>query len=320
MAEREPIVEVDLDTVGGTDSDPVRLYLRQIGRRSLLTADEEVELARAIEVGVLAEAALCDPTATFDDTSGLRCLAQRGQLAKCRLIEANLPLVVSVAKRYLGRGLPLLDLVQEGNLGLMRAVEKFDYARGYKFSTYATWWIRQAVSRAVSDQARSIRIPVHVVETMGRVQRIQRDLTQRLGRPPTFGEIAGESGVAAERCAELLRLMTEPISLQIVVGEGSDTTFGDFIEDADGITPMDFVATAMLHDDVERVLLATLNDRERHVLELRFGLLDGRPHTLEEVGRAFGVTRERARQIEAKSLAKLRPPRVSSGLRDYLDE
>ena len=320
MAEPEPIVDVDLDAVEGTDADPVRLYLREIGRRHLLSADEEVKLAQAIEEGVLAEAALSDPTSVIADVTGLCLLARRGQSAKCRLIEANLRLVVSVAKRYLGRGLPLLDLVQEGNLGLIRAVEKFDYTRGYKFSTYATWWIRQAVSRAVSDQARSIRIPVHVVETMGRVQRIQRDLLQRLGRPPTFAEIASESGVPAQRCAELLHLAAEPISLQVVVGEGSDTTFGDLIEDADGATPMDYVATAMLHDDVERVLRATLNDRERHVLELRFGLLDGRPHTLEEVGRAFGVTRERARQIEAKSLAKLRSPRVSSGLRDYLDE
>lgn len=300
-------------------SDPVRLYLRQIGRTPLLTADQEVELAARVEAGVLAIDRLAgDRRISVADRNALERLVRDGETAKCELVEANLRLVVSIAKRYTGRGVAFLDLVQEGNLGLIRAVEKFDYAKGYKFSTYATWWIRQSVSRAIADQARTVRIPVHVVETMVRVQRLQRALHQRLGREPTLSELAAESGISERRCRELLDLVPEPVSLQVPVGDSAGTSLGDLVEDGDVVVPEEVATWRLMQEHVERVLLGELGERERHVVRLRYGLIDGQPHTLEEVGLAFGVTRERVRQIEAKCLAKLRQPRSADQLRDYL--
>mgnify|MGYP002401846721 CR=1 FL=1 len=304
--------------------DLVRIYLREIGRVPLLTAQDEVDLAKSIEAGLFAEEKLQgqDPAAggaapgRGAELAELALLATDGMQAKQRLIEANLRLVVSIAKRYIGRGLVFLDLIQEGNLGLIRAVEKFDYTKGYKFSTYATWWIRQAITRAIADQARTIRIPVHMVETINKMARIQRQLHQDLGREATPHEIGAEMGLSAERVAEIQRIAQEPVSLQSPIGE-EDSDLGDFIEDADAVVPMEAAAFIMLQDQLEQVL-DNLTIREQRIIQLRFGLTDGHPRTLEEVGREFGVTRERIRQIESKTLAKLRHPSRAQMLREYL--
>jgi RNA polymerase primary sigma factor len=299
--------------------DLVRIYLREIGRVPLLTAEDEVELAKSIEAGLFAEEKLRELAAfgvvrvRADD---LAQLAADGVTAKQRLIEANLRLVVSIAKRYIGRGLIFLDLIQEGNLGLIRAVEKFDYTKGYKFSTYATWWIRQAITRAIADQARTIRIPVHMVETINKLARVQRQLHQDLGREASAAEIAAEMGIGPQRVAEIQRVAQEPVSLQAPIGE-EDSDLGDFIEDADAVVPMEAAAFIMLQDQLEQVL-DNLSIREQRIIQLRFGLTDGHPRTLEEVGREFGVTRERIRQIESKTLAKLRHPSRAQMLREYL--
>jgi RNA polymerase primary sigma factor len=300
-------------------ADPVRVYLRQIGRRPLLTADDEVRLAALVEAGVLAAERLGKRRRiSRADRASLERLVEEGTHAKAELIEANLRLVVSIAKRYTGRGVPFLDLIQEGNLGLIRAVEKFDYTKGFKFSTYATWWIRQAVSRAVADQARTVRIPVHVVETMSRVQRVQRTLHQDLLREPTMDEVSAAAGLPPERCRELLDLLPEPVSLQASVGDSDAAVLGDLVQDVDLVGPDEEVSRGLLQDHVGRLLAEALGEREARVVQLRYGLTDGEPRTLEEVGRVFGVTRERARQIEAKCLAKLRQPRNVEQLRDYL--
>jgi RNA polymerase primary sigma factor len=308
-----------LDDFGaGPTTDLIRVYLREIGRVPLLTAVEEVDLSRRVEAGVFAAERLANETDLAPELGrDLRLVAEDGQLAKSKIIEANLRLVVSIAKRYAGRGLPLLDLIQEGNLGLIRAVEKFDYTKGYKFSTYASWWIRQAVSRAVADQARTIRIPVHMVETVNRIVRTQRLLVQSLGREPTAAEIAVQVELPEERVAEIRRMALEPVSLHSPVGEEDGSELGDLIEDGELVAPVDLVSAQLLQGHVEQVL-AHLGERERDVVRMRYGLTDGEPRTLEEVGRAFGVTRERVRQIEAKSLAKLRHPHLADQLRDYL--
>ncbi|MEU9899711.1 RNA polymerase sigma factor [Streptomyces phaeochromogenes] len=304
---------------GGPSSDLFRQYLREIGRIPLLTAAEEVELARRVEAGLFAEERLrlasdLDSQLALD----LDKLVVMGRMAKRRLIEANLRLVVSVAKRYVGRGLTMLDLVQEGNLGLIRAVEKFDYARGYKFSTYATWWIRQAMSRALADQARTIRVPVHVVELINRVVRVQRRMLQERGYEPTPEEVAAHLDLPSERVSEVLRLAQEPVSLHAPVGEEDDVALGDLIEDGDATSPVESAAFLLLREHLEAVL-STLGERERKVVQLRYGLADGRPRTLEEIGRIFGVTRERIRQIESKTLNKLRDHAFADQLRGYLD-
>ncbi len=299
-------------------SDLVRIYLREIGRVPLLTAEDEVELAKSIEAGLFAEEKLGGGIPMLGAIHGdLELLAGEGVKAKQRLIEANLRLVVSIAKRYIGRGLVFLDLIQEGNLGLIRAVEKFDYTRGYKFSTYATWWIRQAITRAIADQARTIRVPVHMVETINKLARVQRQLHQELGREASACEIAAEMGLEPERVAEIQRIAQEPVSLQSPIGE-EESDLGDFIEDADAVVPMEAAAFIMLQDQLERVL-DQLAEREQRIIQLRFGLTDGHPRTLEEVGREFGVTRERIRQIESKTLAKLRHPSRAQMLREFLD-
>ena len=320
--EEEPDTRLpDFDTESarraGT-SDLVRIYLREIGRVPLLTAEDEVELAKAIEAGLYAEEKLNGGYPLLgEERADLEWLAADGVRGKQRLIEANLRLVVSIAKRYIGRGLVFLDLIQEGNLGLIRAVEKFDYTRGYKFSTYATWWIRQAITRAIADQARTIRVPVHMVETINKLARVQRQLHQELGREATVDEIAAEMGVEPERVAEIQRIAQEPVSLQSPIGE-EESDLGDFIEDADAVVPIEAAAFIMLQDQLERVL-CELSEREQRIIQLRFGLTDGHPRTLEEVGREFGVTRERIRQIESKTLAKLRHPSRALLLREYLD-
>ncbi len=273
-------------------TDPVRMYLKEIGRVPLLTADEEVELAIAMEEG--------------------------SEEAKKSLVEANLRLVVSIAKRYVGRGMSFLDLIQEGNLGLMRAVDKFDYHRGYKFSTYATWWIRQAITRAIADQARTIRIPVHMVETINKLIRVSRQLVQELGREPLAEEIAEHMDITPEKVREILKISQDPVSLETPIGEEDDSHLGDFIEDQDALAPADAAAFELLKEQLEEVL-HTLTEREEKVLRLRFGLDDGKPRTLEEVGKRFSVTRERIRQIEAKALRKLRHPSRSKRLKDYLE-
>ncbi|MFF4078444.1 RNA polymerase sigma factor [Streptomyces sp. NPDC001777] len=303
---------------GTTSSDLLRQYLREIGRIPLLSAAEEVELARRVEAGLFAEERLArtpDPDTRL--AVDLDRLVVMGRMAKRRLIEANLRLVVSVAKRYIGRGLTMLDLVQEGNLGLIRAVEKFDYTRGYKFSTYATWWIRQSMSRALADQARTIRVPVHVVELINRVVRVQRRLLQERGCEPTAEEVAAQLDLTPERVGEVLRLAQEPVSLHAPVGE-EDVALGDLIEDGDAASPVESAAFLLLREHLEAVL-STLGERERKVVQLRYGLDDGRPRTLEEIGRIFGVTRERIRQIESKTLGKLRDHAFADQLRGYLD-
>ncbi|CQR64203.1 RNA polymerase sigma factor [Streptomyces leeuwenhoekii] len=303
---------------GGPSSDLFRQYLREIGRIPLLTAAEEVELARRVEAGLFAEEKL-NSTPDLDSrlAGDLDRLVVLGRMAKRQLIEANLRLVVSVAKRYVGRGLTMLDLVQEGNLGLIRAVEKFDYARGYKFSTYATWWIRQAMSRALADQARTIRVPVHVVELINRVVRVQRRMLQERGCEPTPAEVAAQLDLPPERVGEVLRLAQEPVSLHAPVGEEDDVALGDLIEDGDAASPVESAAFLLLREHLEAVL-STLGERERKVVQLRYGLVDGRPRTLEEIGRIFGVTRERIRQIESKTLGKLRDHTYAEQLRGYL--
>jgi RNA polymerase primary sigma factor len=299
-------------------SDLVRIYLREIGRVPLLTAEDEVELAKSIEAGLFADEKLRGGFPLQGaEAADFEFLVVEGERAKQRLIEANLRLVVSIAKRYIGRGLVFLDLIQEGNLGLIRAVEKFDYTRGYKFSTYATWWIRQAITRAIADQARTIRVPVHMVETINKMVRVQRQLHQELGREATPGEIAAEMGIEPDRVADIQRIAQEPVSLQSPIGE-EESDLGDFIEDADAVVPIEAAAFIMLQDQLERVL-DELTKREQRIIQLRFGLTDGHPRTLEEVGREFGVTRERIRQIESKTLAKLRHPSRAQILREYLD-
>ncbi|MFF1795366.1 RNA polymerase sigma factor [Kitasatospora sp. NPDC058263] len=322
-SEAEPDLDAEPDPgpagATGPAADLFRQYLREIGRIRLLNAAEEVELARRIEAGLFAEERLNREPPPPDPLAGeLDTLVVTGRIAKRRLIEANLRLVVSVAKRYIGRGLTMLDLVQEGNLGLIRAVEKFDYARGYKFSTYATWWIRQAMSRALADQARTIRVPVHVVELINRVIRVQRALLQESGTEPGPAEIAVALELTEARVRELLRLAQEPISLHTPVGEEDDVALGDLIEDADAASPAESATFLLLRQHLEAVL-ATLGDRERQVVQLRYGLDDGRPRTLEEIGVLFGVTRERIRQIESKTLVKLREHAFAQQLRGYLD-
>ena len=300
-------------------SDPVRMYLKEIGRVNLLTAQEEVSLAQRIEKGVFAEQKLEDRSKLGEDElRQLRWEVIDGHRAKRHLVEANLRLVVSIAKRYVGRGMAFLDLIQEGNLGLIRAVEKFDYAKGFKFSTYATWWIRQAITRAIADQARTIRIPVHMVETINKLARIQRQLLQDLGREPTADEIAEQMEVTTEKVREIQKISQEPVSLETPIGEEEDSHLGDFIEDSDAVVPLEKASFRLLQEQLESVL-HTLDERSREVIRLRFGLDDGQPRTLEEVGKKFGVTRERIRQIESKTLSKLRHPSRSQKLRDYLE-
>ena len=304
--------------------DPVRMYLKEIGKVDLLTADEEVNLAMKIQAGTEATERLEAAEAgeielTRSELRRLTRIEQVGLEAKQDLISANLRLVVSIAKRYVGRGMLFLDLIQEGNLGLIRAVEKFDYTRGFKFSTYATWWIRQAITRAIADQARTIRIPVHMVETINKLVRVQRQLLQDLGRDPTPEEIGAEIGMSADRVREIQKISQEPVSLETPIGEEEDSQLSDFIEDAGAIAPPDAASDEMLREQLEQVLDG-LADRERKVIKLRFGLEDGQPRTLEEVGREFGVTRERIRQIESKTLAKLRHPSRSGKLKDYMED
>ncbi len=306
----------------GATSDPVRLYLKEIGKVQLLTGEGERDLAMRIEAGLHASEKLAAIVDLALDPASVRRLEQQiaaGLGAKRDLIEANLRLVVSIAKRYVGRGMQLLDLIQEGNLGLMRAVEKFDYTKGFKFSTYATWWIRQAITRAIADQARTIRIPVHMVETMNKVTRVQRQMMQELGREPTPEELGEKLDMPADRIREIQRLGQEPVSLEVPVGDEDDSSLGDFIEDHEAVAPADAAARAMLTEAVGEAL-GQLNEREQQVVKMRFGLEDGEMRTLEEVGREFGVTRERIRQIESKTLAKLRHPTRSQRLRDYLEE
>ncbi len=301
-------------------SDPVRMYLKEIGKVPLLTAEEEVDLAKRIEAGLFASEKLAGTNKKMNDKlrRELDLIERDGQIAKRKLVEANLRLVVSIAKRYVGRGMLFLDLIQEGNLGLIRAVEKFDYTKGYKFSTYATWWIRQAITRAIADQARTIRIPVHMVETINKLIRIQRQLLQDLGREPLPEEIAKEMDLTPDKVREILKVSQEPVSLETPIGEEEDSHLGDFIEDSDAVVPVDAASFILLQEQLDSVL-HTLSDREKKVIQLRFGLTDGHPRTLEEVGREFGVTRERIRQIESKTLSKLRHPSRSQKLRDYLE-
>ncbi len=331
----------DPELLKAPTNDPVRMYLKEIGKVPLLTAEQEVYLAIRIESGLTATDSLQEPS-SFDIKEVIE-LAGRSNLevdpeelvmdkareicrriewdgiqAKRKLVEANLRLVVSIAKRYVGRGMLFLDLIQEGNLGLIRAVEKFDHKKGFKFSTYATWWIRQAITRAIADQARTIRIPVHMVETINKLVRVQRQLLQDLGREPLPEEMAEQMEMTAEKVREILKVSQEPVSLETPIGEEEDSHLGDFIEDADAVVPLDAASFILLQEQLEAVL-HTLSEREKKVIQLRFGLQDGMPRTLEEVGREFGVTRERIRQIESKTLSKLRHPSRSQKLRDFLE-
>jgi RNA polymerase primary sigma factor len=312
----EPVQTV---TVAGATADPVKDYLKQIGKVPLLNAEMEVELAKRIEAGLFAEEML-NETKKLDKKTRLDLdwIAVDGRRAKNHLLEANLRLVVSLAKRYTGRGMLFLDLIQEGNLGLIRAVEKFDYTKGYKFSTYATWWIRQAITRAMADQARTIRIPVHMVEVINKLARVQRQMLQDLGREPTPEELARELDMTPEKVVEVQKYGREPISLHTPLGEEGDSEFGDLIEDSEAIVPSDAVSFTLLQEQLESVL-DTLSDREAGVVRMRFGLTDGQPKTLDEIGKVYGVTRERIRQIESKTMSKLRHPSRSQVLRDYLD-
>ena len=357
-------VRIEVDLLRAPTNDPVRMYLKEIGKVPLLNAAQEEDLARRIEAGELSTALQVEVSddgkpepkdlrflvtkvweirdhqvTAFGKVEGIgrdriaksykpktdleledfcRRVERDGQLAKKKLIEANLRLVVSIAKRYVGRGMLFLDLIQEGNLGLIRAVEKFDYAKGFKFSTYATWWIRQAITRAIADQARTIRIPVHMVETINKLVRVQRQLLQDLGREPTPEEIGRVMGIGADKVREIQKVSQEPVSLHTPIGEEEDSQLGDFIEDAEAVVPVDAASFILLQEQLEGVL-ETLSEREKKVVQLRFGLADGHPRTLEEVGREFGVTRERIRQIESKTLSKLRHPSRSQKLRDYLE-
>jgi RNA polymerase nonessential primary-like sigma factor len=311
----ETAFEADLDAQGPA-ADLVRVYLNGIGRTALLSAEEEVELAKRIEAGVFAQHMLdtTDPGAARKGE--LRALVRDGHQAKNHLLEANLRLVVSLAKRYTGRGMPLLDLIQEGNLGLIRAVEKFDYTKGFKFSTYATWWIRQAITRGMADQGRTIRLPVHLVEQVNKLARIKRDLHQRLGREATTEELAGEAGIAPEKVSDLLDHARDPVSLDMPVGTEEDAPLGDFIEDGEATDAESAVISGLLHDDLRRVL-ATLDEREQSVIRLRYGLDDGQPHTLDQIGKRFGLSRERVRQIEREVMSKLRQGERAEKLRAY---
>ena len=325
------VENIDLSVPEGVSiEDPVRMYLKEIGKVPLLTADEEIVLAKQMEAGADAHNRLEEIEELLKDADDekragllkeqkqMKMLEYAGEEAKNRLAEANLRLVVSIAKRYVGRGMLFLDLIQEGNLGLIKAVEKFDYRKGYKFSTYATWWIRQAITRAIADQARTIRIPVHMVETINKLIRVSRQLLQELGREPFPEEIAEEMNMSVERVREILKISQEPVSLETPIGEEEDSHLGDFIQDDNVPVPADAAAFTLLREQLKDVL-STLTDREQKVLRLRFGLDDGRARTLEEVGKEFNVTRERIRQIEAKALRKLRHPSRSRKLKDYLD-
>ncbi|MEU7480916.1 RNA polymerase sigma factor [Lentzea sp. NPDC042327] len=321
--ESEALRQARKDAELTASADSVRAYLKQIGKVALLNAEEEVELAKRIEAGLYAaervrrseeEAEKLTPQLRRD----LRWIVRDGERAKNHLLEANLRLVVSLAKRYTGRGMAFLDLIQEGNLGLIRAVEKFDYTKGYKFSTYATWWIRQAITRAMADQARTIRIPVHMVEVINKLGRIQRELLQDLGREPTPEELAKEMDITPEKVLEIQQYAREPISLDQTIGDEGDSQLGDFIEDSEAVVAVDAVSFTLLQDQLQSVL-ATLSEREAGVVRLRFGLTDGQPRTLDEIGQVYGVTRERIRQIESKTMSKLRHPSRSQVLRDYLD-
>ena len=307
-------------TVAGATADPVKDYLKQIGKVALLNAEQEVDLAKRIEAGLFAEEQLAKGLIKpkRDQVDDLRYIIADSKRAKNHLLEANLRLVVSLAKRYTGRGMLFLDLIQEGNLGLIRAVEKFDYTKGYKFSTYATWWIKQAITRAMADQARTIRIPVHMVEVINKLARVQRQMLQDLGREPTPEELAKELDMTADKVVEVQKYGREPISLHTPLGEDGDSEFGDLIEDSEAIVPAEAVNFTLLQEQLQDVL-NTLSEREAGVVAMRFGLTDGQPKTLDEIGRVYGVTRERIRQIESKTMSKLRHPSRSQVLRDYLE-
>jgi RNA polymerase primary sigma factor len=321
--ESEALRQARKDAELTASADSVRAYLKQIGKVALLNAEEEVELAKRIEAGLYAAERMRRSLDAGEKVSpqlrrDLRWIVRDGERAKNHLLEANLRLVVSLAKRYTGRGMAFLDLIQEGNLGLIRAVEKFDYTKGYKFSTYATWWIRQAITRAMADQARTIRIPVHMVEVINKLGRIQRELLQDLGREPTPEELAKEMDITPEKVLEIQQYAREPISLDQTIGDEGDSQLGDFIEDSEAVVAVDAVSFTLLQDQLQSVL-ATLSEREAGVVRLRFGLTDGQPRTLDEIGQVYGVTRERIRQIESKTMSKLRHPSRSQVLRDYLD-
>ncbi|WP_018253528.1 RNA polymerase sigma factor [Salinispora mooreana] len=321
--ESEALKQARRDAELTASADSVRAYLKQIGKVPLLNAEQEVELAKRIEAGLYATEQLrvaeeSDEKFTRDMQRDMMWISRDGERAKNHLLEANLRLVVSLAKRYTGRGMAFLDLIQEGNLGLIRAVEKFDYTKGYKFSTYATWWIRQAITRAMADQARTIRIPVHMVEVINKLGRIQRELLQDLGREPTPEELAKEMDITPEKVLEIQQYAREPISLDQTIGDEGDSQLGDFIEDSEAVVAVDAVSFSLLQDQLQQVL-QTLSEREAGVVRLRFGLTDGQPRTLDEIGQVYGVTRERIRQIESKTMSKLRHPSRSQVLRDYLD-